>query len=190
MSKREPSGDAQAAVHVSDGQGVLVGTGGTQINNWGQKPPLDPSWLSALNPHTAVARLQQLTHDDLVDFFARATPESVAEIFAAFLEADEAKVIASLADINPRKANELIATLPKAQAFLVALPKAAEAIARKAASLRWTDGAPLELRGEHEPMPLSLFGDHAASCGFAGLASLMVGGALWRVPWSPGFLTR
>jgi hypothetical protein len=32
--------------------------------------------------------------------------------------------------------------------------------------------------------------DHAATWGFTGLASLMTGGALWRVPWSPGFLIR
>jgi hypothetical protein len=32
--------------------------------------------------------------------------------------------------------------------------------------------------------------DHAAACGFTGLASLMVGGASWRMPWSAGFLTR
>jgi hypothetical protein len=32
--------------------------------------------------------------------------------------------------------------------------------------------------------------DHAATCGFTGLASLMVGGASCRTPWSAGFLTR
>jgi hypothetical protein len=32
--------------------------------------------------------------------------------------------------------------------------------------------------------------DHAAAWGFARLTSVIVGGALWRVPWSPGLLTR
>jgi hypothetical protein len=32
--------------------------------------------------------------------------------------------------------------------------------------------------------------DHAATWGFARLTSVMVGGAWWRVPWSPGLLTR
>ena len=144
MSKREPSGDAQATVHVSDGQGVLVGAGGTQVNNfWVPKRPLEPSYLSELNPHTAVARLQQLPHDELVDFFARATLSDLSEIFPTFLESDEAKVIATVADINPSKAAKLIDTC-RVEAALVALPEAAKAIARKAVSLRWTDAGPLE----------------------------------------------
>jgi hypothetical protein len=44
-----------------------------------------------------------------------------------------------------------------------------------------------------DPMPLSLFFDHAAVLTFAlvrmGLASLMVARASWRVPCWPGFLT-
>jgi uncharacterized protein with LGFP repeats len=143
MSKREPSGNAQAAVHVSDGQGVLVGTGGTQVNNWGQRPPLDPSWLSALNPHAAVARLQQLTHDDLVDFFARATPDDAGEILGFFLQSDEPKVVAVLGDINRRKAMQLIGPITVPGSYLAELPEASEAIARKAAQLRWTDAGPM-----------------------------------------------
>ena len=50
-----------------------------------------------------------------------------------------------------------------------------------------------ELTG-HEPMPLSLFLGNAAMSVFplvgTGLMSLMVAGALWRVPCWPGFLTR
>jgi hypothetical protein len=32
--------------------------------------------------------------------------------------------------------------------------------------------------------------DHAATWGFSRLTSLIVGGELWRVPWSPGLFTR
>ena len=36
---------------------------------------------------------------------------------------------------------------------------------------------------------LAYFG-HAATWGLGRLTSVMVGGAWWRVPWSPDFLTR
>lgn len=140
MSEHESLGPAN--VHAS-GQGVQVGDGGTQTNVWMPKAPPDPVALGALNPHTAVTRLQQLPHDELVDFFARAKPADAGEIFAAFLEVDAAKVVAALGDINPRKAAEFIGTV-RAEVTLTALPRAAEAITRKAASLKWTDAGPLE----------------------------------------------
>jgi hypothetical protein len=91
-----------------------------------------------------VARLQQLSHDELVDFFARASPpEDVSEILATFLEADQAKVVGVLADINRRKVTGLIAAFGPDH-FLANLPEAAHEIARKAAGLRWTDAGPLE----------------------------------------------
>jgi hypothetical protein len=146
MPNQEASGEVPANVNVR-GQGTQVGAGGTQINYWGQKQPLDPSYLSALNPHTAVARLQQLPHDELVDFFARATLSDLSEIFPTFLESDRARVIETLADINERKAPKLIDTYC-VEAVLVALPEAAKAIARKAVGLRWTDAGPMERFGE------------------------------------------
>jgi hypothetical protein len=142
MSKQGPSGQVSANVNVS-GQGIQVGDGGTLINHWGPRQPLDPSYLSELNPLTAVARLQQLPHDELVDFFARATLSDLSEIFPAFLESDKARVIATLAEINERKASKLIDTCC-VEAALVALPEAAKAISRKAVSLKWTDAGPLE----------------------------------------------
>jgi hypothetical protein len=142
MSNQEASEEVPTVVNVS-GQGTQVGAGSTMINNWGHRQPLDPSYLSGLNPHTAVARLQQLPHDELVNFFARATLSDLSEIFPTFLESDKASVIATLADINERKAAKLIDTCC-VEAVLVALPEAAKAIARKAVILKWTDAGPLE----------------------------------------------
>jgi hypothetical protein len=64
---------------VALSQGVQVGAGNTQLNTW-TKAPVDPASLAALNPHTAVARILQLPHDEAVDVFAKATPDDVAEI--------------------------------------------------------------------------------------------------------------
>lgn len=142
LAKQEPSGEVPVNVNAS-GRGIQVGDGGTLINHWGPRQPLDPSYLSALNPLTAVARLQQLPHDELVDFFARATLSDLSETFPTFLELDKARIIATLAEINERKASKLIDTCC-VEAALVALPEAAKAIARKAVSLKWTDVGPLE----------------------------------------------
>jgi uncharacterized protein with LGFP repeats len=142
MSKQASSGEVPANVNVS-GEGIQVGYGATQTNVWTTKAPLDSATLAALNAHAAVTRLQQLAHDELVDFFARARPRDVGEIIAVFLEVDEGKVIAALADICRPKATELIRTIDAAE-ILTALPEAAQEITRKAANLKWTDAGHLE----------------------------------------------
>ena len=100
--------------------------------------------------HSTPTRLwpgcSKLPHDELVDFFARATLNDLSEIFPTFLESDKARVIETLADINERKAAKLIDTCC-VEAVLVALPEAAKAIARKAVDLRWTDAGPTERFG-------------------------------------------
>lgn len=142
MTSIEQSGE-MPDVNVS-GQGIQIGTGNNQYNAWMPKPPLDPAALGALNPHTAVARLQQLSHDDLVDFFARASPDDVSEILEVFLKADGTRVVAVLGDISRRKAAELIGTVRRGGGLAV-LPEAAQEIARKAASFKWVDAGPLKL---------------------------------------------
>ncbi len=114
----------------------MIGSGNSQFNNWGPKPPLDPAVLSGRSPHTAVALLRQLNHDELVDFFIRAQPGEVSEILDVFFYADLATLTTALADINRRKATELIrASSEDFHAVLKDLPEAAEAIAREAARL-------------------------------------------------------
>jgi hypothetical protein len=130
-----------AGVTVTGSEGIVIGSGNSQYNSWIPKPPLDPVALGALNPHTAVARLQQLTHDGLVDFFARAKPEDVSEILTVFYEFDRDAVVTILGDINRLKATELIDAV--CGDALTDLPEAAQQIARKAASLGWTDAGPL-----------------------------------------------
>jgi hypothetical protein len=122
---------------ISGGQGVQAGSGNVQNNTWATKAPLDPAALSHLNPYAAVARLQPLSYDDLVDFFVTAEPADVAEMLTAFLETDEAKVVAVLGYINRRKATKLIESPLANAAWLAKLPEAGEAIARKAASQKW-----------------------------------------------------
>jgi hypothetical protein len=142
MPKQEPSGEAPD-VSVSGSQGVQVGSGNTMYASWGPKPPLDPAALGALNPHAAVARLQELSHNELVDFFARAQPEDVSEILGVFSQVGLSKLAPALADINRRKATELIRATGTNS--IDQLPEAAEAIARTAARLKWADTGPLEI---------------------------------------------
>lgn len=129
---------------IGGSQGVQTGSGNVQFNAWVPRAPLDPAVLIALSPHAAVNRLQSLPHDERVDFFARANLDDVAEIFAAFLEADKKRIVAVLGDINRQKAAGLIGTLPSEYAFLKTLPEAASAIARKAASLKLAEAEFLE----------------------------------------------
>src|SRR5262245_60393510 len=113
--------------NISGGQGIQKGTGNTQYNNWTQKSPLDPVALSRLNPHIAVARLQQLSHDELVDFFAGAKPDDVSKILGVFAEVDLDKVVATLGHIGYREATELIDAVGEGiiHEFLGDLPLAA-----------------------------------------------------------------
>jgi hypothetical protein len=129
-------GDAPA-IGVSGSQGVQFGPGGIQYNSWGAKPPLDPAELIQLSPYAAVARIQERPHGEVAGFFARAVAEDVAEIFSAFLEVDEAAVVAALADINRNKVTALIGPCADDYPRLTDLPGAAEAIARSAAELKW-----------------------------------------------------
>jgi hypothetical protein len=149
-----------ASVSITGSQGVQAGTGNIMYNNtWTSKPPPDLASLSALNPHVAVARLQRLSHEDLVDLFARASPDDATDVLAAFLEADEDAVVGILGDISRRKATTLMEPLLKDfhqllsrdavmagihPDELAALPEVAEAIAREAASLRFTHAGVLE----------------------------------------------
>lgn len=126
--------------NVNGSQGIVAGSGNTQINNWQPKQPLDLVALSQLSPYVVLTRLEGVPHDDLVDFFAKASPGDTAEVLRIFLEADEPKGVAILADINPRKSADLIASvaaLAKPSSWLKLLPVATEEIARKAVELKW-----------------------------------------------------
>jgi hypothetical protein len=131
-------------VNVSGSQGIVAGTGNVQNNTWLSRTPLDPVALSQLNPHIAVARLQALSHDELVDFIAGAPSDVVAEVFAAFLEADEGRLVAVLGDINGHKARDLIRPLGPIEPWLAILPVAAEIITRTGSALKWVCTGELE----------------------------------------------
>lgn len=143
MPNVEPPGEIPS---VSDSQGIQVGSSNTQYNSWVPRSPLDPAALAALNPHTAVVRLQRLSHDELADFFARAQPVDVGEIIEVFAEVNLPKLVAALGDINRRKVYELIAVVSNEhfRAVLGDLPEAVDAIARKAAKAGWVSAEPLE----------------------------------------------
>ena len=145
MPSNESSG-VVPGVNVGGSQGVQMGSGNVQHNHWAPKPQLDPVALRDLNPHVAVARLQQLPHDELVNFFVRAQAGDLPEILDVFAGTDLHKVVTVLGDLNRRKATELISALNNEHlaALLGGIPEAAEMITRKAGRLKWTAAEPLE----------------------------------------------
>jgi hypothetical protein len=133
-------------VNVSGSQGVVAGTGNTQINNWSPRTPLTPAALAALSPQAAIARIRQLPHDDAVDLFASAPAEVLVPKLKVLLLADEAagesRAVAILADLDPSKVAELIGSWVDPRSgggfyWLYGLSKAAEAIAQHTVRLRW-----------------------------------------------------
>jgi hypothetical protein len=125
-------------VGANGAQGIQAGTDNVQINNWTHKPPLDLKALNQLSPHAAVARLQERSHGEVVDFFAGASPGDVAELLTAVISADDALAVAILAELRPECARGLLAPVPDRVApWLDELPVAAEAIARHAVDIKW-----------------------------------------------------
>jgi hypothetical protein len=135
---------------VTGSQGVLQT--GIQVNDFREKPKIDPSVLSHLRPRAAVDRLQPLSHEELVNVFAGAKPEHVGHIFGEFLQVDKTKIVAALGDIRDTKATELIGAADKHDLLylLEKLPQAADAIDRKAVRLGWTGRHPLASFGKSQ----------------------------------------
>jgi hypothetical protein len=79
----EDEGDAPETINLSDSQGVQAGTGNVQYNAWAPKASFDPASLSGLSPHAVLMRLEGMTHDEVVDLFARATTGDAAEVLKA-----------------------------------------------------------------------------------------------------------
>jgi LGFP repeat-containing protein len=132
-------------VDASGGHGVQVGSGNVQHNHmWASKPLMDPASLSALSPDAAIERIRQMSHHDVRDLFARASPDDVAEVLAVWLVTDEAEVIAVLAGMKRRKVRELIKPLAAEAEWLAELAEAADAISRCATAVKWGSGERLE----------------------------------------------
>lgn len=91
-------------VNASGGQGIVAGTGNTQINNWSPRAPLTSATLAALNPNAGAARIRQLSHDEAVDLFAEASPQVLTPKLRALLSVDVNRAVAVLADLDAGKA--------------------------------------------------------------------------------------
>jgi hypothetical protein len=135
MAEQQPSGEVPG-VNVNDSQGVQIGSG-DQYNTWMLEPPLDPSFLRVLNPHTAAERIRRMPHARAVDVLAKASPQDVTDALKVLLAVDEEKAVAVLADVSPGKAAELIEPLVQQAPWLEPLPEAAVATASHATKLKW-----------------------------------------------------
>ena len=152
----ENDGTGPASVELNGGQGVLVGPGGVQNNYW-MKPLVD---LAALSPHAAVDRIRDIAHNDAVDLFASMPKKDLTEVLRVLLRADEARAIAILADVNPRKVAELVSPHEGDFPWLVYLPAAVRAINERAMTLGWGhDGGAgrLERAAQHPRVTIGFF---------------------------------
>jgi hypothetical protein len=125
-------------------QGVQAGSGNTQINVWVGHVPLTAESLGALSPHAAIARLRHMSHDEIVYLFATARPGSVSGVLRLMMETGEATAVAVLADISPRKVDELVAPLLGDSRWLEWLSAAATAIDRRAVAMGWAQAGSAE----------------------------------------------
>ena len=96
--------------------------------------------LSALSPRRAAARIFETSHNNAVDFFAVASSDNASEILKELLRTDESRVIAILADLSRRRANQLIQPLMHEFSWLADIPKVAEEITNKAEELELREG--------------------------------------------------
>jgi hypothetical protein len=110
---------------------VIVGSNNLQVT-YRPGPPLTPEALAALSPHAVAARIRATSHDDAVDLFASTPTEMLSKKLKALLLADEAKVIAILADLDADRVIELVRPYAKEFPWLADLPRAADAIAQRA----------------------------------------------------------
>lgn len=108
---------------------------------WTTNTPLDPASLSALSPLKVAARIRRISHDDAVDFFARASVDDTQEILRELLPMDENRIISILADLNRRRAEKLVQPLIHDYPWLEDLPKASEDITSRAAAWDLGDDA-------------------------------------------------
>lgn len=140
------------------GQGVQYGSHNVQFNAWPAETPFDPVSLSALSTPKAVARLLRASRDDIAAVFGKSSPNDMAEILKDLLREDESKAIAALAELNQRKARDLIETVEPEFPWLADLPEAAHEITTRAKALELGDEI-----GELTRVPVSLAGRNGYS---------------------------
>ena len=74
----------------------------------------------------------------MVDLLAEAVPSGgLSELVKILIDADEAKAVSVLADLNLKKTAELLTPIAAELPWLKELPVAAESISRRAAELKW-----------------------------------------------------
>src|SRR6185437_2946513 len=121
---------AATTIDAGSGQGMQVGKGNVQYNAWTGTAPLTAASLTLLSPEAALARLQKMSHDAIVDLFAEADSSGGwSELIRLLVDADEAKTVSVLADLNLKKTAKLLTPIEAELPWLKVLPAAAESIA-------------------------------------------------------------
>ena len=74
-----------------------------------------------------MVRLQKMSHDAMVDLLAEAVPSGgLSELIKILVDADEAKAVSVLADLNLKKTAEFLTPIEAERPWLKALPVAAK----------------------------------------------------------------
>jgi uncharacterized protein with LGFP repeats len=114
-------------VTVNNSQGVQAGDHNHQTNVFLHRS----SNLSALNPHSAAAKVRAMTRDEAVEALASVPADDAAEILKVILLDDEPSAVSLLAHLNGRFSRSVIAVLAPVASWLESLPDASAAIAER-----------------------------------------------------------
>jgi hypothetical protein len=108
-------------------RGAQIGDNNTMNNVWLQDRRIDAARVEQLSAHAAADYVAKLTAGDAAFVLATASASASAGVLRVLLSRDDQLAMAILIHMNRARAQELVAAIGPAAAWLGRLPEAAEA---------------------------------------------------------------
>jgi LGFP repeat len=126
-------------VKANHAQGVVVGDGSSQTNNFNiASQPVDVATFAGLSPGFVVTKLPDMDRLRVMSLFATDDADAVTAVLDALLKRDEVLGVGFLADLSDVRVRELVARLASRFPWLESLPRALAAIDEQAGEVKWT----------------------------------------------------